>query len=491
MPSHIASDLFPVPSQHQVPNKEVILARPRPGVSVSSTTTLREALTDDHKRWHVYFNDKGFHNHTAHAVLTLWALGAESSIVKASYDDHATYQRAACESPAPITRATWKGHLGDEIYYTAYLRFFEGEVKTKSVSAILEEYIYSPHANFVGEPGREPHMATRFLEGLLHPIIHTGLGIEFGLPGVFAEGLAQTAVHRSDISKMAPPRWFETHGTADLASQFTKAVGLADKGPTRDVHAFSILARVLNDPKFRGIKQPQVPVPIYYRDFVEAHGDAIAKYVDEWTLDGDLDKKVHELLWVNALLYGVGGATNKHDFKPDFVLMHLVTSSLFISEVFVEVSRPSQVVLLRSYFASSLAWFIMRGNPPLDIAAFFGDPQTAHPHAPGPQPSPNDDAKPSAAAAEAVTPNGWNAILQSTLVHPDDHQAKIQRALSEFAIHFGLTPAGTFADTELEGAEFIDGSLFIRTAGLTLGKMGWVREGEAAKAWDMSGFYVA
>lgn len=61
MPAYIAADLFPVPSQHKVANTDAILARPRPGVSPSSTTTLRAVLMDDHKRWHVYFNEKGFH----------------------------------------------------------------------------------------------------------------------------------------------------------------------------------------------------------------------------------------------------------------------------------------------------------------------------------------------------------------------------------------------------------------------------------------------
>ena len=31
-------------------------------------------------------------------------------------------------------------------------------------------------------------MLTRFFAGLLHPLIHTGLGVEFNLPGTFAEG---------------------------------------------------------------------------------------------------------------------------------------------------------------------------------------------------------------------------------------------------------------------------------------------------------------
>ncbi len=121
---------------------------------------------------------------------------------------------------------------------------------------------------------------------------------------------------------MLPSRWFKTPSATDLVSQFSKAVGLADKEHKPDVHAFSILARVLNDPELQNIKPP-VPgesAPSYYQGFVETRGRVISKYVDEWTLDGDLDKKVHELLWVNTLLYGVGGSANKENFKPDFVL---------------------------------------------------------------------------------------------------------------------------------------------------------------------------
>lgn len=31
-------------------------------------------------------------------------------------------------------------------------------------------------------------MLNRFLAGVLHPIIHTGYGAEFGLPGMLVEG---------------------------------------------------------------------------------------------------------------------------------------------------------------------------------------------------------------------------------------------------------------------------------------------------------------
>ena len=35
-------------------------------------------------------------------------------------------------------------------------------------------------------------MLIRFFAGLIHPLIHTGLGVEFGLPGTFAEGAKHT-----------------------------------------------------------------------------------------------------------------------------------------------------------------------------------------------------------------------------------------------------------------------------------------------------------
>lgn len=38
------------------------------------------------------------------------------------------------------------------------------------------------------EGAQQPEMLNRFLEILLHPIIHVGYGAEFGIPGMIAEG---------------------------------------------------------------------------------------------------------------------------------------------------------------------------------------------------------------------------------------------------------------------------------------------------------------
>ena len=93
----------------------------------------------------------------------------------------------------------------------------------------------------------------------------------------------------------------------------------------------------------------------------------------------------------------------------------------------------------------------------------------------------------------AIIPNPWMSLLQSTLVHLDDHLCKLQRTLlSKYASHFGNTPTGTFSGTELKDAKFIDGTLFIRAAGLSKVRMSYGR-GTAVQPpreglWDRRGW---
>jgi hypothetical protein len=85
--------------------------------------------------------------------------------------------------------------------------------------------------------------------------------------------------------------------------------------------------------------------------------------------------------------------------------------------------------------------------------------------------------------------------MQVPILHnfdPSDRVPKLQRALAEYSSHFCSTPAGSFTGTELklEDAELIDGTLFVRAAGLTCGRLGWVREGEPPlETWDIKGFF--
>ena len=74
-------------------------------------------------------------------------------------------------------------------YYNSYLEFFRDLLLKKDVTEVLEEYVFSAKAN-VGGPGIEgqPRMLNRFFAAGIHPLIHIGNGLEFGILGLVAEG---------------------------------------------------------------------------------------------------------------------------------------------------------------------------------------------------------------------------------------------------------------------------------------------------------------
>jgi hypothetical protein len=147
-------------------------------------------------------------------MLTLWALGADADLIQSTYDAIASYQKPRVQPPEPITVDNFSDHLGDEksvdhlfsifqieltfllfsSFYSAYYAYFADLVLRKDLARVLEDHLFSPVYNY-GDPARrgapldrQPQMLDRFVSGLLHPFIHTGLGVEFGIPGITAEG---------------------------------------------------------------------------------------------------------------------------------------------------------------------------------------------------------------------------------------------------------------------------------------------------------------
>ena len=157
--------------------------------------------------------------------------------------------------------------------------------------------------------------------------------------------------------------------------------------------------------------------------------------------------------------------------------MHVVTSSLFLPSLVAYLSPASSVLLLRKHFITALTWWVARGRPALDLRAFYAgtSPDAAAPPA---------LAGPSLAPA-GTTPNPWLALVEAALVHPDDHIAKVQRALLHYAQVYGESAPGAFKGRALEGAEVLDGTLFARVAQLTEKRMA-----VPGTFWDLKGFFV-
>lgn len=467
------NELFPVPSVSFYRATPSIL----PGITPQSTEALREILKDNHQRWHVFFHpDYRPHNHAPHAAIALWALGADDEVLREVYARGSKLLMARYDSPGAITTNNVYAHLSDANYYSAYLNFFNEVIQTDGVTAVLDKYLFSISANFV--PGRnvdqQPQMLDRLFDGIIHPMIHLGYGLEFGLPGLVAEGLAWTAVHfASSTPTIIPPSAWEddadaTSDVQELASTLQSAnltKGKVPK-PTTNTHALSILARILKDPRFDDVPGGEQYYNIY-GNTISKFSSMVREYVDAWSYDrtdpAEVERKIEELIWANTLIYGIAGWKKDEPFNADFFIAHLLTSSLFLSSVSAHIPPASQEIFLRAYFGVSLVWWIGRERPGFDIPGFFANA------------SPNvvKDLKKSAMAS----PNPWLALIGEALVAPDSHLPKALRSLLHFANAYGRRPAGSFANTELEGAEFIDGTLFVRTANLTHEKLR--REGEA------------
>ncbi|RPD56818.1 hypothetical protein L226DRAFT_492010 [Lentinus tigrinus ALCF2SS1-7] len=501
---------FPLPSEAPSSRSPTRL----PGITRASSEALVKTLKDDHVKWHAFFNDRGFHNHASHHLVAIYAMGAGGPLIEEAYQTHVVYMKPAFESPEPITAENFRKHLGKREFYNSYLEYFRALLLKEDVTYVIEEYLFSAKSN-IGGPGIEghPRMLNRFLAAIVHPMIHVGNGLELGLLGLVAEGLAQAAVHHDDGDTLIPPSLFEKE-TESATSAIDRLTALLpslslNKAPkpistsgtkNTGVHAFTILARVLADQRFTpaslGLSSATMDPSLFER-MNEQIGGAVVELTNEWIagLEGEgataeaIAQKIEEVAWMGALAYGVGGwaaresATTKK-FNADFFYMHLVTSSLFLPTFAAYLSPQSTVLLLRSYFAVTLSWYIARGCAALPIRAFY-DNVTAWPVPPG---APTKPVKDTLTPGDAA-PNPWLPIVQTTIVHPAEHLCKTQRALMHNADLYGQRAAGDFAGLGLEGAEVLDGTLFIRIAGLTADRLGWMKEGQEAGEWDRVGFY--
>lgn len=315
------------------------------------------------------------------------------------------------------------------------------------------------------------------------------------LPLTPLTGLAMTAVQSSN-SDLLPRDWFP-----DVVSTVDTTAG--------NRSALSIVALVSCDPRFSRITH--MDEETMCSKTLSEHGSIIHDYVNMWkfdvsTEDGIADA-IEELSWANVLTYGVGGYSPDTPFNADFFLMHLITSSIFLPSLLASIDKfSSRRLLLLAYFTASLSLYIARGRPQLDIRSFYKGTENLSHKVPGPTTEPAPNTLPTPTSDLAHTPNAWYPIIQTTIVHPNEHICKAQRALAHHSSLYGarrqswctspqgrtVTPAQQAREEEAEGKvglQELDGTVFLRVAILTQNRLGWMREGQTAGSWDDNGFY--
>ncbi|KAI6106630.1 hypothetical protein EDD16DRAFT_1695428 [Pisolithus croceorrhizus] len=453
MPSTAIIDcetLFPAPSLPP----SVLSPQRLPGTSVESLAALQYVLKDNHKRWHIFHNDLKQHNHIAHRALALYALGGSGPLIRGFYEQDSGEQLPPIEPPEAITSTNFLDHLGDERYYKAYITFFGQEINEKGIPVVLEQYIFSDRFQYQEGASDQPEMLSRFIE-------HVKISTETQ-PGT--SGLALAAVQDLFGNEFYPKHFF-TEGaqvTTEVAAHLVSSLTLGGA----DTHVFDIIARIVRDDILKVDNGPQA---------VAQHAARIRAYA---TQKGEIERKMEELIWLSSAVYAIGAFDEVKGFAADFYLMHVVTSSLFLPSLITSLTPGSQVLLLRAYLVVVLTWWVARGRPDLNIKSFMVSTST---RLTSPASKGNDSS-----VCPNEHPNPFLPIIQTSILHPDNHLAKLQRSFAHFSTVYGNRPAGYHKGTELEGAELLDGSLFVRAALLTANYMG---SKEEPNSWSRGGFF--
>ncbi|KAJ6509830.1 hypothetical protein DFH09DRAFT_942181 [Mycena vulgaris] len=441
-----------------------------PGGTPASSALVAQLLHEDFAAHHCFWNDHHFVNHLSHHLLSLHDLGAPAEIIQAMYDKEAAMQRPLHPNGKPageanrITEANWRGSLGKKHanMYPDYLAFFSAEILQHGVTGALERYVFSPEAN-----GNGSLMLARFVGGLLHPIIQAGFGIEFGQDFMVAQGLAQAALT-----------------SPEGASVMDMPSGIPEIKAGPPAALLSLLHELYESPKL-------TPVP-YEKDAINPErlakwmatnperGVAIREIYAKWTFnvgDGaateDFAKKVEECMWQATLLLGATGKAGRQP-RMDFFFMHFLTGSLFLQIVINAVKKPLHKAQLLQAYARSVALFIiLRGRPRIDPALAMSYPELPAPF------GANTDTLTTLGKLGGGNP--WFPILHNAALHPERHVIKSIRMLFYCAKQYGNTPA------EAVIAATVDGTLFIRVAGVLMDGLGWVAHGDKERFWDFSG----
>ncbi|KZT73831.1 hypothetical protein DAEQUDRAFT_356373 [Daedalea quercina L-15889] len=472
-----------------------------PGATFESQTTVERLLQEDRETDHCFFGKVGLHNHLSHHLLAAYDLGAPSKLLQAIYDqersglspiDLADRSKGLVEKQeVAISSQDWTDYLGQEKYYANYLAFFIDEITQHGAGEVLERYLFSRDANETGAL-----VLLRFIGGAVHPIIQTGYGVEFGSDAMVAQGLAQTAVHKPFV-----PEIFDFN--TPKPQPIKKAPREASSGhrqPYRGQSLLAILREVYDSKVMEPVLpyDPDKPLRVRIQDALQTPGriDEIRRLAAQWQVDvgrgqAALDEKVEELLWATTLLLAGTGKWGRAP-RLDFFLMHMLNMSVFLPSLLSAIpTAESKAALLHAIVPVLLMYLTIRGRPRIDAPLLMSYSATPRP------PEKEKDLEPHSTAIgdghDSAMMNPWPDIIASVLHAPDPHTLKAIRSLYYAAQQYGTTPPGGAIgafDVESrethEGMAEVDGTIFVRAAGVVMDTLGWVAHGQPAGKWDFS-----
>jgi hypothetical protein len=211
----------------------------------------------------------------------------------------------------------------------------------------------------------------------------------------------------------------------------------------------------------------------------------------------EIERKVEELFFLATLLLVGTGKPNRAP-RLDFNLMHILTATLFVPSILAILKSPNKEYFLHYMLLAIIAQVITRGRPRVDPVLVMRDFSAV------PRPPTFDKRKADGndgfigMGDECVNP--WPAIVEASIHADDAHVSKAIRSLVYAAKLYGATPAGGIPGTHRRvsgsvgevqeethvGMGSLDGTVFIRAAGVVMDVFGWVTYGKKSGNWDRS-----
>ncbi|TEB13961.1 hypothetical protein FA13DRAFT_1748166 [Coprinellus micaceus] len=419
------------------------------GITAASKKSTEELLLKDAEKHHCYFRSAGLHNHltvgTPGSKFATYDLGATASHLKKIYDVEAAIQRPILveekDASISVNDDNWVQYLGNQSAYGSFFKFFSGKVADLGAGPTLEKFVFDAAANASGKV-----MLIRVMSGAQQKY-----GLEFGDETLVATGLAQAAVHTPTAPEIYDFSYEETSSSDP---------GLTVLEILRQVYDSEVLKPAPYEPNALFTARLR---KIVERGHVEMRKICAGFHVDTRASDAVFASKVEQFIWASTLLMSATGRKGR-EVRLDFFLMHLVTSSLFLQPFLRVLENPiSKANLLRA--------------------------------APGASPL-----RPTKSAIGLATDdadyNPWPVMFEDVVYHPDAHVLKAFRALAFGAREYGAVPAGEaigafLSETDSKeshpGAAQMDGTIFVRAAGMMMDYMGWTAHGQEARDdWDRS-----
>ncbi|KAK2807166.1 hypothetical protein FQN51_004780 [Onygenales sp. PD_10] len=254
---------------------------------------VSELLKADMERHHVFFNDRGFHNHIPHHLLTIYALGGTPEEVQKAYGSDVHMQqpsRLVDETKVAqlSDKENFKALIGNGNNYPHFLAFFQRQIDAKGIGAVLNEYV------FAGDDVADDMFVRLY-------------------GAIVAEALAQTAVHEALYRPFLVP--------AEQA-----AGGIGKEGKKSLVQ---LQKEIRSNDKLRSSIRWDDDNKIFDGVMARAPEEMI-KIASQFSVGPDqMEEKLAELL--NAIVY-FAGTSQRPDkrIKFDFFLLHCVTSAIFL-----------------------------------------------------------------------------------------------------------------------------------------------------------------